>query len=294
MDDAAAPSTLTASTLTAADGIVLHVVHHRLEPARARVLIVHGYAEHLGRYDALAFELLAAGYEPHRFDLRGHGRSQDEPRGHVDAFETYRRDLGEVLAAVEARAAAPAPPLFLLGHSLGGLIVLDHALHHPAAAAGLVLSSPYLGLAGSARTLVAGLVAHASPLAPRLQLPSGLAADGLSHDPSVVEAYRDDPLIFGTVTPGWLHEVRSAQRRVLARAGEIKAPTLLLLGEDDAVAAPRHGRDLFDDLGSADKELRLYPGFLHEVFNETGRERVVDDLLTWLDRRSPPPLPGRR
>jgi alpha-beta hydrolase superfamily lysophospholipase len=280
------------SAFTAADGIVLHVVHHRLDPARARVLIVHGYAEHLGRYDELVGELLAAGYEPHRFDLRGHGLSQ-EPRGHVDAFETYRRDLEGVLAAVEARAAAPAPPLFLLGHSLGGLIVLDHALHHPAASAGLVLSSPYLGLAGSARTLFADLVAHASPLAPRLQLPSGLAADGLSHDPSVVEAYRDDPLIFGTVTPGWLHEVRSAQRRVLARAGEIAVPTLLLLGEDDAVAAPRHGRDLFADLGAADKQLRIYPGFLHEVFNETGRERVVDDLLTWLDRRSPP-LPGRR
>ncbi|HEX2252460.1 MAG TPA: alpha/beta hydrolase [Thermoanaerobaculia bacterium] len=282
------------STFTAADGLVLHVEHHRLPRARGRVLIVHGYAEHHGRYDPLVAALLAAGFEPHQFDLRGHGRSHGEPRGHVDGFEQYRRDLAGVLAAVEARAPAAARPLFVLGHSLGGLIVLDHALHRatavgPAPVAGLVLSSPYLGAVGPARTLLADLVAHASPLAPRLQLDSGLEADGLSRDPAVVAAYRSDPMVFGTVSPGWLHEIRDAQRRVLARAGEIAAPTLLLLGEDDPVAAPERGRELFAALGAPDKELHVYPGFLHEVFNETGRERVVADLLTWLERRSPSP-----
>ena len=275
------------STLTTVDGFALRVVNHRLPGARARVLIVHGYAEHLGRYDELVGVLLDHGFEPHRFDLRGHGESGYAPRGHVDSFEHYRLDLARVLAAVEARSGDQEGPLFLFGHSLGGLIVLDHALSSRSSIAGLILSSPYLAATGIARPLLADLVGRVSPFAPKLQLDSGLDADDLSHDPEVVEAYRSDPLVFGTVTPGWLHEVHEAQHRVLSRAGEIRTPTLLLLGEDDPVAAPRRALDLFSQLGATDKEHFVYPGFLHEVFNETGRARVVDDLLEWLTRRSP-------
>src|SRR5689334_9766658 len=125
-----------------ADGIELATEHHPVPDCRGRVVIVHGYAEHKGRYRQLVEDLAAARYSCHLFDLRGHGDSGGL-RGHVSRFEEYRTDLDGFLEEVRALPAAPSP-LLLLGHSLGGLIALDFALHRPEAFAALAVSSPYL------------------------------------------------------------------------------------------------------------------------------------------------------
>ena len=115
---------------------------------------------------------------------------------------------------------------------------------------------------------------------------SEIDSRGLSHDPAVVAAYDQDPLVFKTFNPHWFFEVRRVQEEVLERAGDICLPTLFLLGGSDPIADPGRSRAIFERLGSPDKCLKVYPGLFHEVFNEVDRAWVVQDLLSWLDERT--------
>jgi lysophospholipase len=284
------------STLQTHDGLDLVGIHHLRSSCRGRVAIVHGYAEHCRRYDAVVAALDAAGYECHLLDLRGHGHSGGV-RGFVPRFGDYLDDLERFLARIEevqpAARERGAVPRILLGHSLGGLIALDFVLTHPDAFDLLAVSSPFLKPTQEVPRLKAGLAAIASHLAPTLLTPSEIDSRGLSHDAAVVAAYDHDPLVFKTFNAHWFFEVQRAQEEVFEGAGAIRLPVLVLLGGADPIADPERGQALFARLGSTDKHLEVYQGFLHEVFNETGRERVVSDLLAWLGNRTPalPALP---
>lgn len=268
--------------VTAEDGVEL--VGESLAPAgppRAHVLLIHGFAEHRRRYDVLAGELAGAGHAVHRFDLRGHGESGGR-RGHVERFADYRGDLERVAAAVLPAGSGDGPPAVLLGHSLGGLVALDAVLARPGRYRGLALSSPFLAPAFRLPPFARPFAAAAALVAPGADFEAGIDPEGLSRDPDVVRRYREDPRVLRRLTAAWLRAVLGAQEAVLAHAGEIRLPVLLLLGEADPIADPARGRELFERLGSPAKELRAYPAFRHEVFNEIGRERVVADLLEWL------------
>lgn len=272
------------STLEAEDGLELLVSHRSLPDPRGRALILHGYAEHQGRYGELVERLAALGCECHLIDLRGHGRSQGD-RGYVERFELYRRDLDRLL---DRRPWSDRSlPRLLLGHSLGGLIALDYAIHRPAAFDLLAVSSPFLEPAIELPTLKLALGHLAARIAPRSNLPGEIDAEALTHDPDKVREYWDDPLVFHTVNPHWFLETRKAQHEVHRRAGEIGLPTLFLLGDADSIADPERGREVFARLGSEDKQLHVYPGFFHELFNESGRDRVFADLETWLEAHTP-------
>ena len=252
---------------------------------RAHVLVVHGFAEHRGRYAVLAAELAAAGFAVHLFDLRGHGESGGR-RGHVERFAEYREDLDRVVEAVLPTAGAPGPPAILLGHSLGGLIALDAVLGRPEPFRGLALSSPFLAPAFRLPPFARAFAGAAALLAPAADFAAGLDPEGLSRDPEVVRRYREDPLVLRRLTAAWLGAVLDAQAAVLDRAGELRLPVLLLLGSADPIADPARGRALFDGLAANPAHrLEVYDGYRHEVFNELGRERVVADLLAWLDHR---------
>lgn len=265
-------------TVATRDGLDLIVESRSPETAaaRRRVLIVHGYGEHHRRYDALADELAAAGHEVHRFDLRGHGESEGR-RGHVDDFAEYRRDLVRV-----ADHVAPEAPLDVVAHSLGGLIALDTALHHPDRFASLALSVPFLATASPLPFYARPLAKLAARFRPEATFSAGIDPEGLSRDPEAVRAYVADPMIVRRVTGGWLLEVLAAQERVRSRAGEIRLPVLLLLGGADPIASAARAREVFARLGSERKRQVVYDGFRHEIFNELDRERVVEELLAWL------------
>ncbi len=277
-----------ASRTPTRDGLELAGEHHLLPAPRARLVIVHGFGEHRGRYRRLAGELLAAGFECHLFDLRGHGDSGGR-RGHVGHFADYRDDLARFTARAgrESEAASPAPWV-LLGHSLGGLIAADYVLHAASPFSALALSSPFLASPDSP-PLARWIAAVARRLLPGLRLHVPFPPAALSHDPRVVEAYARDPRVFDTFSPAWLGAVTAAQRRVYERAGEIRLPALVLLGSADRVADPERSRAVFRRLGSPDKTLRVYDGLFHEVLNELDRGPVVADLLAWLGRHA---LPG--
>ena len=278
------------SKLQTHDGLVLVGEHYPRPDCRAVVVILHGYAEHAGRYAALVAELGAAGYECHLLDLRGHGSSAGV-RGYVHRFDEYLDDVDLFLERIaEVRAEDrrhPAVPRILLGHSLGGLIALGHVLRRPDAFGALAVSSPFLHPTLEIPTLKAGVAAVTSHLMPTHLIKSELDSRGLSHDPAVVAAYDRDPRVFKTVSPRWFFEVQRFQREVLERAGAIHLPALFLIGDADPIADPKRAREVFERLGSADKRLVVYPGLFHEVFNELERGRVVHDLLSWLDERAP-------
>lgn len=268
-------------TIATRDGLDL-VAESRHPPGepRRRVLMVHGFGEHHGRYGALADELEDAGHEVHRFDLRGHGESEGR-RGHVDAFAEYRRDLVRVADRVVPEEVGP---LDLMAHSLGGLIALDTVIHAPRRFASLALSDPFLAPTTPLPAWARPVAKLAARFFPERTFAAGIDPQGLSRDPEVARAYLADPMRVDRVSGRWLLEVLEAQERVRERAGEIEAPVLMMLGGDDPVASVARSREVYSRLGTAEKRLVVYDGFRHELFNEIGRERVVEELLAWLAR----------
>lgn len=258
-------------------------LHERAWPAqgqpRAVVVIVHGYGEHIGRYDATALALGAAGFTVRGFDLRGHGQSGGT-RGFCRRFGEYLEDLDAEIV----RARGESLPLFLLGHSFGGLIAAHWALAHPSELTGLVLTSPFFGLALAVpgAKVLAGKIA--SKIYPSLALPTGLKGADVSRDPEIQALYESDPLNNKNATARWFTETAAAQAELEQRAGEIKLPVLLIAGGADPVASTAQARRVFERLGAADKRLNVLDGQRHEVLNEllADRTRTVGEIAEWL------------
>lgn len=267
---------------TVADGTRLHYESDVVPAARGVVLLLHGFAEHAGRYDGLVERLRALRLSCHRFDFRGHGRSGGR-RGHVYAFDEYLSDLEEFRRRVEA--ATPGARRFLVGHSNGGLVALLGAAARPDGLAGLALSSPFFGFGFKVPALKEAAGRLLSRYVPALALPTGLDPASLSHDPAVVEGYRHDPLILKSATARWFTEVLGAHARVPAAAAVLELPVLVQQGGADRVASPAVTREVFERIGSREKTYREYAGLYHEIWFEREREQPVADLLDWLEAR---------
>lgn len=272
------------ATLTTRDGITLATEHHTLARPRARVVFVHGYAEHRGRYREVVDQLLAANFECHLFDLRGHGESGGKP-GHVDRFAEYVDDLRLVIDDVRAHAEFGAP-LIVFAHSLGGLIAMTYVSEATDPPHALAVSSPFLK-PGFEIPLYKRLFATvASKVVPSVAVGNTLDPSWISTDTSVVDAYKTDPLVQRSTTPRWFTEVEGAQQSLIAHASDIRLPFLMLLGGDDQIADHQLAAAVFEKIGSGDKTLKTYAGYRHEVLNEVGRAQVTEDLVDWLATRS--------
>ncbi len=241
--------------------------------------IVHGYGEHIGRYQDFASWLATHGWTVVAGDLPGHGRSPGR-RGHIASFSQYLEAVARLLEAAEDQS--PGKPV-LLGHSLGGLITARYAELSPDSLAGLILSSPFLGLALPVPAWKRGLARLLSRLWPGFSLPSGIEPRFLSHDPRVVAAYRDDSLVHHVATARWFQETLAAQAAALRDAGSIRVPVLIIQGEEDHLARVSATREFATRCGSEDIILRLYPGLYHELLNELGREAIWAEVLGWLE-----------
>lgn len=254
--------------------------------ARRSVVLVHGYAEHCGRYEHVAARLVAEGCSVHAFDLQGHGRSEGR-RCHVRRFDDFLDDLSGVVQSV--RAGTPALPLFVVGHSMGGLIVSAWARERQrevrdvdvrgVATSGAVLAPPD-GVSRS-RMLAARWL---SRLLPTFGIGSDLDPSGLSRDPEVVRGYVEDPLVESKMTLSLGAELMSAVARTSGGAGDVRVPMLLLHGDEDPLCAAQGSRDFFDGL-AVERRIHVYPGLRHEIFNEPEHPKVLDDLLAWMRER---------
>ena len=258
--------------------------------AAAGVLVLHGYGEHGGRYRRVIERWAGAQAESRPkpmaplasavVDFRGHGWSEG-PRGYCERFADYLEDAADMLATFRERV--PNLPLFLMGHSFGGLVAAHFALNMPGAFRGLVLSSPFFGLqfevAGVKK--LAGRIA--SRVLPRLSLPTGLSGSDVTHDETLARQYDNDPLVNKVATARWFTESQAAQRDALARAPQLKLPVLCVQAGADRVASARASRAVFDRLGSADKRFDERNGLYHEVLNEpkVGME-IADEMAEWM------------
>jgi alpha-beta hydrolase superfamily lysophospholipase len=268
------------------DGLRLFCRCWTVEKARGVILLVHGYAEHCGRYRWLAQQLNQRSWSVAAFDYRGHGQSGGR-RAHIDRFEDYLADLRTFLREVDGLGTGR--PRFLLGHSLGGLIVARLAELEGDAFAGLVLSSPFLGMAIKVPAAKAAMGKLVSGLLPTLTMKTGLDPACLSHDREVVEQYASDPLVSNVTTARWFTEILKAQQTTLAEAARCTRPLLVQQAGADQLSLVADTHAFFQAAGSKDKLYNLYEGFFHEIFNEVERERVLNDLLGWLDQRVPRP-----
>lgn len=258
---------------------------------RGTVVILHGYCEHRGRYRHVAEHLNKHGYHVLVGDLRGHGDSAGE-RGFVRRFTDYLEDAQAFLSCAAAELPSPgsgaaAKPI-LLGHSMGGLVGLQFALAFPDALRALTLSSPFLGLKIMVPAWKRSLGLAASLLRPTLRLPSGLRAADLSHDPEIGRSYDADPLVTHDATARWFTEITAAQADLRTRSGRIRVPTLMQVAGDDRIVDAAVSQIIFDRLGAPDKNLTVYPGLFHEIFNELDKQRVLSDLTSWLGERCGP------
>ena len=261
------------------------VYWQRWEPPtnRAVVVLSHGLAEHSGRYAHVAGRLNDSGYALYAIDHWGHGRS-DGTRANVERFAFVNADLGTLLS--KAREEHPGLPVFLLGHSLGGLIALDYVVTHgESGLAGLVVSGPAVDTsAGSGlQKAAAGIL---SKLVPNLGVLE-LDANAVSRDPAEVKKYVDDPLNhLGKIRARTGAEALLAVQRVVRGLPALRLPLLVMHGTADRLAPVEGGKLVAEKAGSKDKTLKLYDGLFHEIFNEPERDAVLGDLVAWLDAHS--------
>ncbi|MFL5350486.1 MAG: alpha/beta hydrolase [Hyalangium sp.] len=247
---------------------------------RAHVALVHGYADHIGRYRPVTEALVAEGFAVHGFDYRGHGRA-DGRRGFCDKWPDYLDDLA--LFWERVRKAAGGQKAFMLGHSHGGLMAAALVARGGLEGiAGLVLSAPYFKLAivpPASKLFAARIVGKVVPWLP---IQNELKPEHLTRDMAIVRATAEDPLYIRTVTPRWFVESTRAQAEAAAQAVRVTAPIFILCGSNDGVAAPAAARSFFETVGSTDKKFKEYPGMLHEPLNELGREEVFRDISGWI------------
>lgn len=260
-------------------------------PPRATIALVHGLAEHAGRYATLAGRLNAAGIDVLAVDLRGHGQSPGK-RVWVERFDDYLNDAD----ALVAEAARGAAPLFLMGHSMGGAVAALYAIERAPARghalaglvlAGLVLSSPALAPGRDVprwMLAVSRIISRVWPTFPAIRIDAAL----LSRDPAIVAANRADPLVHhGAVPARTGAEILDAMARIENGRGALRVPVLVYHGTEDKLTEPDGSRAFGARVGSPDRTLTLYEGGFHETMNDLERDRVIDALIAWIHARAP-------
>jgi alpha-beta hydrolase superfamily lysophospholipase len=241
--------------------------------------LAHGLGEHIGRYGHVAAAFNAAGLVLFAADLRGHGRSGGA-RGHAPSLEAYLKDLDALIE--QARERFPGLPIFLYGHSLGAILLLNYVLRRKPDVAGVIATSPALHSNLEAQPVKVLLARVLGTLLPSFTMEAGLDATKISHDPAVVQAYRADPLVHDHVTLGWGKMMLGINRWALEHAAEFSLPLLLMAGKEDVIAYPSSSIEFAAGLGDRCR-LVLWDGMLHELHNEPRQAEVLKTMTDWLD-----------
>jgi len=247
---------------------------------RGVVAIVPGFNSHSGYYAWVADRLVATGLAVYAIDLRGRGESEGE-RFYVQQFEDYVNDVHEFVTS--ARAQEPGLPIYLLGHSAGGVVSCLYAIEHQHELAGLICESFAFKIPAPdfALAVFKGL-AHIAPHAHILHLKN----EDFSRDPAIVAAMNEDTLIDNEKQSVDTLAAMVLADELLERSfASMTLPVLILHGTDDKATKPSGSQQFFDTVGSIDKTLKLYEGGYHDLLNDTDREQVMADVSTWIERQ---------
>ena len=269
------------SVFPGADGLSLLHRGWLPEHTERQMLLVHGFGEHSARYDAMGEWFASRGWAVHGYDHRGHGRSEGH-RNYVGRFDEYGGDLRRFCERLEADAEGG--PRFPVGHSMGALVVAWALVRGGLNVDAAVLSggafevSPDLS---RAKTMAATVL---SRVLPRVRTDPGFRASDLSRDPEVVRRYETDPLVDTGMTLSLAAAMFAAQRAVAGQGAQVSIPVLGLHGGDDPIC-PAAGTEAFlAGVATEESGCTVYPGLLHEIFNEPEREHVWQDVLDFAER----------
>ncbi|HEX5144175.1 MAG TPA: alpha/beta hydrolase [Mycobacterium sp.] len=251
-------------------------------PPRAVVVLSHGLGEHAGRYHHVARRFAGAGLVTYALDHRGHGRSGGK-RVRLKDMSEYTGDFGTLVGIADREY--PGLPKIVLGHSMGGGIVFAYAAEHPADYDVVVLSGPAVAANEDVSPLMAVVGKVLGRLAPGAPVQQ-LDANAVSRDPAVVAAYKSDPLVWhGKVPAGIARALLCVGETMPQRARTLSKPLLVVHGSEDHLISPEGSKRLVECVSSEDVHLKIYPGLYHEVFNEPEKDRVLDDVVAWIEAR---------
>lgn len=261
-------------------------------PPVAAVLFTHGLGEYSSRYGHVLEHLTSHGLEVFTYDVRGHGRSSGR-RGDAPGFKVLLDDLALYIEMVQERRRKSGwgdRPLFLYGHSMGGLITLSFLQTRRPNVAGAIIASPWLRLAFEPPRwkLLLGRVARA--IYPGLRQLTGLERHRLSRDPEFLQSLPDLDLAHQHISARLFYDILDECDRVFSSAGEKLPPLLLIHGQADPITSWTATSDFYELAGADDKTLKLYPEATHETHNDLDRQKVLDDITTWLEAHLSPPL----
>jgi alpha-beta hydrolase superfamily lysophospholipase len=247
---------------------------------KAVVGLIHGLGEHIGRYTHVGAALAEAGYALLGFDLRGHGRSGG-PRGHTPTFEAYLDDLDLFLKQMEERF--PDKPKFLYGHSLGGILVLTYPPLRHSKLVGVIAVAPPFRSALEQQKVKVAMAKVLGSLLPTIVITNGVDPKTLSHDPAVVSAYVNDPLVHNRVTTGWGKIMLDMIAVAYKNAPEFPLPALIMHGQKDVLGFPISSQEFADLMPKGLATLKIWDGLYHEIHNEPEKEQVFKVMTDWLD-----------
>ena len=255
---------------------------HPSGKTKAKLAIVHGVAEHSNRYVNLVNGLVESGFALYAFDQRGHGKSEGQ-RGYIESWSEYRIDLDTFLNLVANDNSSL--PLYVYGHSMGALVILDYLIQESNGIQGAIISGSPID---SSKAVSPTLILTARVLSrfwPTFSMASPIQSAQLSCDARVVQAYQDDPSVFKTLTVRWGTEYLNTQDRIKEHASEIELPILIIHGGEDTLCDPEGSELLYSKIRSEDKTLKIYPSYFHEIHNEPGHATVIDDMIHWLENQ---------
>jgi len=263
------------SKINAGEGVELLVSQSLVDNPKAVLIIVHGLCEHAGRYDYVVSRLNEFGFSVYRYDHRGHGRSGGE-KGYLKDFQLYTDDADKIVGMV--KQDCPNIPRFMLGHSMGGFITGAYGVKYPRQLTGQIFS----GAAVILLPLFADLSSLDFDAVAREPIANALG-DIISRDREVVQAYADDPLVLKEFSTKLMGEVFiKGAKWLMENMAAYKYPCLILHGGDDQIVVPDASQYLYDHISSADKQIKIYKGLYHEIFNEPEKDSVLEDIHQWI------------
>ena len=240
----------------------------------ANVFVVHGLGEHSGRYIHVGRFFAKAGFRTVAFDLRGHGRSEGRPV----FIRRYNELASDVACIVNHFSGNPA---FLFGHSLGGQLVLWTVQHFQLKLEGLISSAPWLALAHVPPGWQVTVARMLNRRIPGFRFPTGINSAKLSHDRAHLDSLVDLDLTHGFITVRMYLEVVNAAAQILSTP-VINIPVLIACGDEDDITSREAAENFSIRLQAPSKAFRIYPGFFHELHNETDRMKVLADYVEWM------------
>jgi acylglycerol lipase len=265
-------------------GVDLYTCRWETTAPKANVVIIHGYGEHCRRYEHVANAFNQAGINVHTYDQEGFGRSPGT-RGRIYRFEALLEEIDDFLNAQKNQL--DGKPLFLMGQSMGGLLLARYAETRTFSAQGLIFASPFLAFADDVPKFLLALAPVLGKWLPWLPV-RFVDYHGLSRDPVIAEIAATDPYAFhGKVVAGTGAQMQVAVQKACAEAKMIHLPVWIMCGTADALVSPMGSQILYDTCSSTDKTLRVYEGGYHELFNDLDKEKVIADVVEWIFDRVP-------